>query len=243
MMLLLDVGNSRLKWALAHGPELADLGAAAHDGRPAQALRTLPLPRPRVVWLAHVLGAAHEKRLHAAIRARFGIVPRIARTHRQWAGLRVAYAAPSRLGVDRFLAMLALWSATKKAFCVATAGTALTFDAVDRRGRHRGGLIAPGLTTAWNAVRGATRFELPPSPARYTRGLGTDTDGCVRQGTLYACAGLIERAAREAGGSRYLSGGDAPALRRHLDGRWTARPNLVLEGLLAYAREWSWLHA
>ena len=240
MMLLIDIGNSRVKWALADGPNLAELNAAPHDGQPAPALRALPLPRARVVWLAHVMGPAHEKRLQNVIRDRYGITPRIARSHKRWAGLTVAYPSASRLGVDRFLAMQALWSSTRKPFCVAMAGTALTFDAVDARGRHQGGLIAPGLTTAWNAVREATRFELPARPKRYVRGLGKDTEACVRQGTLYACAGLVERAAREAGGTRVLSGGDAATLRPHLDRSWSERPHLVLEGLLSYAREWAW---
>ena len=243
MMLLLDIGNSRVKWALADGPELRDLHAAPHDGSPAPLLRMLPLPRPRVVWIAHVLGPQHEQRLRSAVERRFGVTPRIARAQKEWGGLQVAYATPSRLGVDRFLSMLALWSATKKPFCVATAGTALTFDAVDARGRHQGGLIAPGLATAWNAVRGSTRFELPPKASRYGRGLGKDTEACVRQGALYACAGLIDKAAGGASGARVLSGGDAMALRPHLDGKWSVKPNLVLEGLLAYAREWAWVNA
>lgn len=243
MMLLIDIGNSRVKWALADGPDLAGVRAAPHDGQPAKALRVLPLPRASVVWIAHVMGPVHEKRLQAAIRQRYGIDPRIARSHPEWGGLKSAYTVPSRLGVDRFLAMLALWTTTKKPFCVAMAGTALTFDAVDARGRHQGGLIAPGLTTAWNAVQAATRFELPPTPSRFARGLGKDTAACVRQGTLYTCAGLVERAARHGRGARFLSGGDAATLRPHLEGRWTGRPNLVLEGLLAYAREWAWLHA
>lgn len=239
MMLLLDVGNSRIKWALADGPRLAEPGAAPHGGAPARALRTLALPRARVVWLAHVLGAAHEQKLVAAIRKRYGVVPRIVCAQRTFGGLSVAYARPARLGVDRFLAMFALWTQTRGAFCLAGAGTALTFDAVDGRGRHQGGLIAPGLTTAWAAVRGATRFPLGGQPRRYPTGLGTDTDGCVRQGALYACAGLVERAARGRRGARYLGGGDAEILRPHLEGRWTVRPDLVLEGLLMYARVWT----
>jgi len=237
MMLLLDIGNSRLKWALARGAKLSPGGAAAHRGQPVKLLRTLKLPRADSIWLAHVLGVPYEAPLRTAIKARFGVAPQVVRTQKHCAGLRIAYANPARLGVDRFLAMLALWAGSRRAFCVATAGTALTFDAVDGRGRHRGGLIAPGLATAWNAVRGATRFEMPPAPSQYTDALGTDTEACVRQGALYACTGLVERAAREAGGARYLSGGDAATLRPHLDGRWVERPNLVLEGLLAYARE------
>ncbi|MGQ0587576.1 MAG: type III pantothenate kinase [Gammaproteobacteria bacterium] len=236
MILLLDVGNSRLKWALARGDRIRRSGAVAHRGAPARALRVLEVPPIEAVWMAHVVGP-HERRLAAAIRRRFGVAPHIARTQKSCAGLRVAYARPSRLGVDRWLGMLALWTAGHRSFCIATAGTALTFDAVDARGRHRGGLIAPGLATAWNAVRGSTRFALPPRPSRYGRGLGTDTEACVRQGALYACAGLVERAAREAGGRRFLAGGDAQALRPHLEGQWTPRPDLVLEGLLAYTRE------
>jgi type III pantothenate kinase len=243
MMLLIDIGNSRVKWALADGRRLGRLHAAPHDGDPARALRALRLPRADVVWLAHVLGPAHEQRMQDVLQRRYGIRTRIARSQKEWGGLQVAYPAPARLGVDRFLAMLGLWAATKQPFCVALAGTALTFDAVDARGRHLGGLIAPGLTTAWNAVRAATRFELPPQPGRYARGLGRSTEECVRQGALFTCAGALERAARAAPGPRVLSGGDAATLRPHLAGAWRERPHLILEGLLAYAREWAWVNA
>jgi type III pantothenate kinase len=235
MILLLDVGNSRLKWAVARGARLSAVRAVAHHGQPARAVRAIKTPRVSAVWMAHVVGPL-EQQLVGAVRARFGVAPRIVRTRKQFAGLRVAYRDPSRLGVDRFLAMLALWNAARRPFCVAVAGTALTFDAVDARGRHRGGLIAPGLRAAWDAVKGTTRFPLRHNP-RYTRGLGADTDACVRQGALYGCAGAIERAARGAAGRRYLGGGDARTLRPHLDGRWLVKENLVLEGLLAYARE------
>src|SRR5690349_17869071 len=132
MILLLDVGNSRLKWALARGPRLAHSGAVAHRGAPARALRSLRLPQVEAVWMSHVVGP-HERELARAIRRRFGISPHIARSQKSCGGLRVAYSNPSRLGVDRFLAMLALWSAGYRSFCLASAGTALTFDAVDAR--------------------------------------------------------------------------------------------------------------
>jgi type III pantothenate kinase len=237
MILLLDIGNSRVKWAVARGGRLSGVRAAPHHGAPARVLRGLEASGVGSVWMAHVVGP-HEKQLRATIAARFGVAPRIARTVKECAGLRVAYADPARLGVDRFLAMLALWSRARRPFCVAVAGTALTFDAVDARGRHQGGLIAPGLGTAWGAVKGTTRFVLRRNP-HYTRGLGADTDACVRQGALYACAGLIERAARGAAGRRYLGGGDARTLHPHLEGRWTVKENLVLEGLLAYAGEFA----
>lgn len=235
MILLLDIGNSRAKWALFDGRVLQAGASCDHRGQPGESLAGQALPKADHVWVANVTGADHEREIAAALEARCAAQPRFARTQPECSGLRVAYDKPERLGVDRWLSMLAVWSETRQPFCVVNAGTALTYDEVREGGRHAGGLIAPGLATAWNALRSATRFELQPAPSAYTEGLGTDTESCVRQGTLYACAGLVERAARTAPPARFLTGGDAAALQPHLPG-WTVRPNLVMEGLLVVAR-------
>jgi len=243
VILLLDIGNSRIKWAVHDGKRLRAPEAREHHGLPGALLRKLDLPVTDEAWVANVTGAEHEGAIADAIDAQCGLRAQFARTRRAWSGLRVAYAEPERLGVDRWLAMAAVWIETEKPFCVVNAGTALTYDEVRRAGRHAGGLIAPGLSTALNAVRGSTRFEMRDTPvgAAHGRevfgdGLGTDTEACVRQGALYACAGLVERAAREVLGAKILTGGDAETLHPHLGRGWTLRPNLVLEGLLAYAR-------
>jgi len=253
VILLLDIGNSRIKWAVHDGKRLRAPEAREHHGLPGALLRKLDLPVTDEAWVANVTGAEHEGAIADAIDAQCGLRAQFARTRRAWSGLRVAYAEPERLGVDRWLAMAAVWIETEKPFCVVNAGTALTYDEVRRAGRHAGGLIAPGLSTALNAVRSSTRFPLkaeaavgaaPPTEAlggrhgrdAYGQGLGTDTEACVRQGALYACAGLVERAAREVLGAKILTGGDAETLHPHLGRGWTVRPNLVLEGLLAYAR-------
>ena len=82
----------------------------------------------------------------------------------------------------------------------------------------------------------ARSFDANSARPRCSR-IGADTGACVRQGALYACAGLVDKAARECGGRRFLAGGDAAALKPHLEGQWTLVPDLVLKGLLAYARE------
>jgi type III pantothenate kinase len=234
-MLLVDVGNTRLKWCVA-GPEgLGEVRSAAHDGAPASCLARAGLPRIETAWVAHVMKPAEEAAIAAAVREHAGVAPGFARTHKEFMRLRVAYEDPARLGVDRWLTMLGLWQQGASAFCVAGAGTALTFDAVDDHGHHLGGLIAPGLATAQAAIAGATRFEIRPGARTYEEGLGRDTEGCVRQGALHACVGLIERAVRGLPGGRFLTGGDAPALVPHLGREWQERPNAVLEGLLAFA--------
>jgi type III pantothenate kinase len=236
MILLLDVGNSRVKWAVFDGKALHAPEAREHGGRPGALLESVALPLTEAVWVSNVTGAEHEGPIADAVDAQCGARAQFARTRRDWSGLRVAYGQPERLGVDRWLAMAAIWIETEKPFCVVNAGTALTFDEVRRAGRHAGGLIAPGLTTALNAVRGATRFALARDAGAFIEGLGTDTESCVRQGALYACAGMVERAARDVLGMKVLTGGDAATLRPHIGKDWTVRPNLVLEGLLAYAQ-------
>lgn len=236
MILLLDIGNSRVKWTVHDGKTLRAPQAIAHNGTPGPLLESLDLPLTDAVWVANVMGPDHEGPIADAIDAQCGTRARFARTRRDWSGLRVAYDKPERLGVDRWLAMAALWIETEKPFSVVNAGTALTYDEVVRAGRHAGGLIAPGLATALNAVRSSTRFELAQAAGEFTEGLGKDTDSCVRQGALHACVGLIRHASRDQPGAKVLTGGDAETLRPHLGRGWTVRPNLVLEGLLIYAQ-------
>lgn len=237
-LLLLDVGNSRLKWAVADDAGLGEGGAVEHGGNPAAAAATIGAARADAIWVANVTGAALGDKLSAVLRTRYGPAPRFAAVQAEHAGLRAAYAEPQRLGIDRWLALLAAWSEARGPACVVSAGTALTFDAVDGGGQHLGGVIAPGLLTMQQAVLGATRFPATGPAQGYTDGLSRDTDACVRQGALHAGAGLVERlAARYAqGGTRLITGGDAARLLPHLDAGWTLRPNLVMEGLLAYAR-------
>jgi len=236
-VLLLDVGNTRLKWALAQGRNLGAVVAVEHGGDPAAAVAVIAAPGLRSIRIANVTGAAPGASLAAALQDRFGIAAQFARVEAARAGLQVAYADPRRLGVDRWLALYAAWSETRAPLCVVSAGTALTFDAVDSSGRHLGGVIAPGLLTMQQAVLGATRFPAAGPDEIYTDGLGDDTEACVRQGALHACAGLAERlAARQAAGAaRFITGGDADRLLPHLGGGWMPHPNLVLEGLLQLA--------
>jgi len=243
-LLLLDVGNSRLKWTAADaagsGTGLGEGGAIEHGGNPAAAVAAIGIAKADAIWIANVTGAALGDKLAAVLKTQFGVAPCFAAVQAEHAGLRAAYAEPRLLGIDRWLALLAAWTETRGPACVVSAGTALTFDAADATGRHLGGVIAPGLLTMQQAVLGATRFPATGPAQIYTEGLGTDTDACVRQGALHAAAGMVERlAGRHAGGGaeRFITGGDAARLLPHLGEGWKLRQNLVMEGLLAYARD------
>lgn len=240
-VLLIDIGNSRLKWVVL--PSLAaplpSVNARLHEGTPATAISALaalvPAAECTAVCIAHVMGAAHEAAMTTAVQTVFGTTPRYARSSAECGGLKNAYADPARLGVDRWLAMLAQWARTHTAFCVASAGTALTFDAVDASGQHRGGVIAPGLTGMINSTLGNTRFMVGAMPASHDHDLGRDTEACVRQGALHAAAGLLDRLASRHPGPHVLAGGDAAALAPQLNTPWQVQPDLVLQGLAVWA--------
>lgn len=230
--LLLDIGNTRLKWALADAERRGPAQAVIHGGDPAAIAAALPAIHVRALHVSSVLGAAVDQPLGQLLDARYGSPPRFARVVAERNGLRVAYPQPQRLGVDRWLGMQRLWRELGSGFVLASAGTALTVDLVDDSGRHLGGYIAPGLIAMQQGVLGATRFEhqaglLPPRAEP-----GDSTEACVRNAALTAALGLLERSTRHHRGPRYLSGGDAALLLTHLDGDWQRRDDLVLDALL-----------
>ena len=235
--LLLDIGNSRLKWAWQADAGLGECGVVVHDGEPAAALPSFAPLQPAEVWISHVTGAAHEARLAAAVRERYGRAPHFARSAAQWCGLHNRYDDPARLGVDRWLVMLAAWSEQRVATCIVDAGTALTVDGFDPDGRHLGGIIGAGLLTQQRAVLGQTRFAARERGPQYHAGLGADTESCVSQGAMLACLGAIDRALAATGPAarRLITGGDASLLLPYLSAGWEHRPDLVLEGLRVLA--------
>ncbi len=239
MKLLIDVGNTRLKWALGRGATVSEPGALIHGGEPASSIAALPISAVDEVWIAQVAGSHHADALATAVRNRFGVHAQFARSAAAWRGLHNAYREPQRLGVDRWLVLMAAWSQAPTACCVIDAGTALTADCVDDAGHHLGGYIAAGLETQQRAVLGATRFATRDTAADYGAGLGRDTEACVRQGAMLACLGAIDRAVALTGSAArcLITGGDAVHLRPHLGAHWIWRPHLVLEGLLAFAED------
>jgi len=241
--LLIDIGNSRLKWAIADDAQLIRGDAHSHHGDPAvlfEQVATQLAETPDEVWFANVAGDTAAAQIKSAVNQCWKFDAHQAQVVNGQGGLQLAYANPQRLGIDRWLMMQALWRQYRRAFIVVSAGTALTFDAVDANGKHHGGVIAPGLITMQTAVLGVTRFEAAGPSRDYTAGLGADTESCVRQGALHACTGLVDRLASRhalAETLAVISGGDAEVLVPHLERKWHHRADLVLEGLLALSAQ------
>jgi type III pantothenate kinase len=248
MQALVDIGNTRIKWALYDGKRLGQHGNAVHRDVRDAALQTFARILPREVArlvVANVAGDAMAQGLRAVIGSR-AVVEFVATSAERF-GVRCAYAEPQRLGVDRWLAVLAAHHLAAGAACVIDSGTAATFDAVDADGAHLGGLILPGARLLAAALdRNTSNIGATPVPAAAPKGLallGRDTATAVGHGAMLALAAALDRAVRTvaaAVGSAprvYLTGGDAATLRDWLETKVEPRADLVLEGLALFAAE------
>lgn len=244
MRLLLDLGNTRLKWAavsgdawLAHGAVDWSVDVSAALAEPWRALS-----RPRSVVSASVVAAAREQQIAEHLRQLGWPEPRWLRTPAFACGVRNAYAQPQRLGVDRFLAMVDARARARSAAMLIGVGTALTLDALTGDGIHLGGLIAPGPLLMQRSLLAETAQVRPQQTGRLG-GLADNTADAVVSGCWGACAGLVERFVREhrgvlGGAPRVLlSGGDAPTLQPLLDFPSVIVVDAVLHGLSVWAAE------
>ena len=247
MQALVDIGNTRIKWALYDGKRLGQHGNAVHRDVRDAALQTFARTLPREVTrlvVANVAGDAMAEGLRAVIGSR--AVIELVATSAERFGVRCAYAEPQRLGVDRWLAVLAAHRRAAGAACVIGAGTAVTFDAV-ADGEHLGGLILPGARLFAAALDSNTsNIGATPAPGGAPKGLallGRDTATAVGHGAMLAISAALDRAVRAvatAVGTAprvYLMGGDAVELAPWLETKVEPRADLVLEGLALFAAE------
>ncbi|KAF1694615.1 type III pantothenate kinase [Pseudoxanthomonas koreensis] len=242
---LFDLGNSRFKaaprltasavgevLAWPHGADALAGGDASHGA----------LPRGRRAWGASVAAPALTTQMLGLLRGRFDQV-QLVQTQAECAGVRLAYRQADRLGVDRFLALLAarrLTQASTGDVLVAGVGTALTIDLLDASGLHHGGRIAPSPALMRQALH-QRAAQLPAAGGRYAEFAG-DTEDALASGCDGAAAALVERSLRQAAlrlgrePELLLHGGGAEALLPLLPAA-TLRPALVLEGLAVWAAQ------
>lgn len=231
MILCLDSGNSRIKWALRDGSNWRDHGAVAQGEAAELASLAGGWPEPGRVLLANVAGTAAGQAIRTAFAPwadRFVEVQSGARG----AGVENLYEIPGRLGVDRWCALAGARALAAGPCLVVLAGTATTVDALAADGRFLGGLILPGA----DLMRRALARDTAALPL--AEGTRTDwprrTEDAIASGCLEAQAGAIERAWQRFGrqGVCLLAGGAAPALAPLLDLPVREVPLLVMEGLL-----------
>lgn len=236
MILQMDVGNTRAKWRLCRGGQAIDSGSL---GRESDAILPDLQQQPSGLWIASVAGAPLEAAIRAEAASRWNIEPWFARTTATVCGLTNSYEEPQRMGVDRWVAMLAAWQQVGQAVCVVDAGSALTIDFVSQGGEHLGGYILPGLDSMERALLEDTdRVRFADAP-RDSIAPGHCTEHAVFNGLLLSQAGAVALAlSRQAGDfSLVFSGGNGRALQAVLEIEGSFEPDLVLDGLALLAAQ------
>lgn len=235
---LFDLGNTRLKLAPLLQGAAGPVSAFAHDGAGFDPAWAPALPKAiDVAWIASVGPAALRATLLQALVPRAARVVEV-RVERDMGGVRVGYAEPARLGVDRALALVGARARTAGWALVVGVGTALTVDLLDAEGQHHGGAIAPSPTLMREALH-ARAPQLPAEGGSATA-FGNGTLDALAAGCLGAALGLVERSCRDAAARAgtapaiLLHGGGAEALLARIEGAVHA-PSLVMEGLARLA--------
>lgn len=247
MKLLLDVGNTRIKWALlpqrARWADGAVRTGVLEEGE--ERLPELEGP-PEAIHGVYVTSEEARQRLDEQCAARWGLRPQWLRSARAACGVRTHYHDPDQLGADRWAALIAArQGAPGEAVCVVDAGTAVTVDALDAHGAHLGGAILPGrrlmasrLDGGTGRVRPGPPSETPELPARSTE---EGVWAAIQHG-LPAAVGALTRGMfpPDVPVRGWVTGGDGAwlvtGLRTvHPEAQWELRPYTVLEGVAAVA--------
>lgn len=253
MKLIVDIGNTRIKWAVLDDERAGPSASAVHRGSGADAIRAIVASWPagiREVLASNVAGPGIREQIETALEQRFGLRPRFALTRAHQLGVSCGYENVSRLGVDRWVGIVEAWNraqaqARGSAVAVLDAGTTVTFDAVDAGGQHLGGLIFVGAELSARVLELNTS-DIGSTPASTSIGrglelLGRSTAAAVSNAARLGPAAAADRAVRvveQALGQRlrvYVTGGDGEILAGWLESTTEIRADLVLEGLARIA--------
>jgi len=250
LKLLVDIGNSRMKWRLTEGSDTTGAaGMIAGPITPAAVSHTWERQQdmpPVQIAVSNVRGSETEAVLTDWCQTRWQQSPWFVRSTDPVIGIKNSYKDPAQLGSDRLLALLGARTLSPGTLAVVDCGTALTIDLLDADDCFRGGVILPGPQLAANALRerapgiaaAGTDSAVPESV------LGRSTQECIDSGVYFGTGGAIDRLLEEllsplgAAGDTpvYFTGGDAEDLRKFVKHTVTQVPDLVLRGLLEVLR-------
>jgi type III pantothenate kinase len=243
--LALDIGNTRLKWALYAAPR-AGAELLAHGAEFLENIDKLSegvwatLAPPSHILGCVVAGDAIKRRVETQLEL-WDITPQWVVASDTEAGVTNGYDHPSRLGADRWVAMIGAYhrmlaQGPRRPIVVVMVGTAVTVEAIAADGRFLGGFILPGHGIMLRALESGTAGlhvptgEVCPFP--------TNTSDALTSGGTYAIAGAVEcmvQQVRQHAGEEPLcimTGGAGWKMAPSMTRPFELVDNLIFDGLL-----------
>ena len=240
MLLVIDIGNTRTKWALAVDGHLSEFEVCMNANVATSNLSTISQKADRAL-IANVADAAMAQKIAQLLTP---LEVSFVTASAQAGGVKNGYAKPEKLGADRWAALIAAWQRTKHATVVVNAGTAITIDVLDEKGTFLGGSIMPGLRLMHESL-GNNTAQLNVEEG-ISQNFPNNTQDAITTGSLNAVAGaiglMLKRLEKQCGWlpKLVLSGGDAnkiaEALKLNLK-QVIMMENLVLQGLVLLEKE------
>lgn len=248
MILLLDVGNTRIKWASVRNGRWLQSGHVAMNKAAYLAEQWQGLPRPSQIVGCYVAGETVVHHLEMLAKASFSLPISWLQVTSNCCGVTNGYkniGKPgeyvSTLGADRWASLIAVHHRYPGHHIVVNVGTAMTVDALTANGEFLGGMIVPGVRLMQLALNTNTA-RLPYANGQYEPFPKTTTDA-IYTGILSALSSTIETMAKRLA-EHYLiseircviSGGDAKLVSPYLSYPYQLVDELVLCGLTIIAQ-------
>ncbi len=246
MILLIDAGNSAIKWAMSGTEGLSDMQTQMYPENMTIDFFTQQwksLNKPLKVVVSCVASESVWLALQKACKALWNIDVDKVISLTEGFGLINAYENAAELGSDRWCAMIGA-NQEDSAFLVVSAGSALTIDMVNDLGQHLGGLITPGLSMMRQSL-GAHTAQVKvqtskDSTSTPSLSLANSTKTCVETGIHLSIVKLIEAVYEQESKQVknlqcYLAGGNAVLISDLLSFKCVMIPDLVLRGLAVIA--------
>jgi len=247
--LALDVGNTRLKWAL-YDTAIPGANLLAHGAEFLENIDTLAegawsdLPSPHHILGCIVAGDHIRRRVMLQLEL-WDAVPQWVIASAQEAGLVNGYDHPTRLGADRWVAMIGarhrmLDRGIGKPIIVVMVGTAVTVEAIDASGKFLGGIIIPGHGIMLKALESGTAGLHVPTGEVVN--FPTNTSDALTSGGTFAIAGAVERMIqhlRQRTGAEpicFMTGGAGWKMAPSMSVPFELVDSLIFDGLLEIAK-------
>ncbi|WP_299776412.1 type III pantothenate kinase [uncultured Pseudoteredinibacter sp.] len=240
MILELDAGNTRVKWRIIdelgkrRGGGFLNSDATAGDMlKPLLAARDLHAAR-----MVSVASSVVSQSIAFMLQAAFGIDLQLAKVKAECSGVRNPYKVISKLGADRWLAVLAANKRYGPNCLIVDCGSATTVELM-ARGEYLGGVISPGASLMYKALYSDTHQVKVEHSVPSELGVGDNTESAVDNGVWGAQVGLIsfyrnkllEELGQGVGVEIVLCGGDAQRVAPLLPFAYRLDEELVLDGL------------
>ena len=248
--LAVDVGNTRLKWALFESPK----PGAAVQAHGVEFLENIDkmadtawskLPRPDRMLGCAVAADTVRRRVEEQMEELWDVPAHWVVASAAEAGITNGYDHPTRLGADRWVAMIGAWHrmlacGPRRPLVVVMVGTAVTVEAIDERGRFLGGFILPGHGIMLRALESGTAGLYVPTGD--VREFPTNTSDALTSGGTYAIAGAVERMVQHvrrrcaAEPACFMTGGAGWKMAPHMSVQFELVDSMIFDGLLEIVR-------